>query len=105
MLPLGTWFRCLVKTLHHNLQDDMEYTWHEMTFFTRWAPGHSTVVCVNTPDNLLAGLEQAMSTGSAELDLSDPFALHIPLMDQIIMLYDQSVWGIRDLIRQVEKVA
>lgn len=105
MLLLGTWFRCLVKVLHHTPQDNMEYTWYEMTFFTRWAPGHCMVVCVDTPDNLLSNLEQALSTGSGELDLSDPFALHIPLMDQIIILYDQSVWGICVLIRQVEKVA
>jgi hypothetical protein len=104
MLLLGIWFRCLVKIVHPTPQDGAGYTWYEMTFFTRWTPDHYMVVCVDTPDNFPADLKHSLSTRSGELDLSDPFALHIPLMDQIIMLYDQSVWGIRDLIRRVEKV-
>jgi hypothetical protein len=75
-----------------------------MTFFSRWEPGHCIVLCVDTPDSLRVRLEQSLATEQGTLDLSDPFALHIPLLDQIIILYDQSVWGIRDLIRRVEKV-
>ena len=101
---LAIWYRCLIKIPRHTPHNTLEYTWHEMTFVTRWTPSHCTVVCINTPDTFLSGLEQALSMGSGKLDLSDPYALHIHLMDQIIMLYDESVWGIRDLIRRVEKV-
>lgn len=104
MLLLGTWFRCLVKSVYPTPQGGTGYTWYEMTFFTRWASNHCMVVCIDTPDNLLANLEHTLLTGSEELDLRDPFALHIPLMDQIIILYDESVWRIRDMIRRVEKV-
>src|SRR4051812_47834229 len=104
ILPACTWLRCLVKILHGTPHAGMGYAWHEMTFFARWEPGHFMAVCVDTPDNLLADLEQGLSTEPETLDLSDPFALYIPLTDQIIMLYDQSVWGIRDLIRRIEKV-
>lgn len=80
----------------------MGYVWHEMTFFTRWEPNHCMVVCVDTPDSLPADLARRLSKEA--LDRSNPFALHIPLVDQIITLNDKSVWGIRDLIRRVEKV-
>ncbi|KAF2191309.1 hypothetical protein K469DRAFT_720289 [Zopfia rhizophila CBS 207.26] len=99
----NTWLRCLVKISHHTPQGGTGYTWYEMTFFTHWEPNRCMAVCVDIPDNFLTDLEHALSTESAVLDLSDPFTLHIPLMDQIIMLYDQSVWRIRDLIRRVEK--
>ncbi|GFG18681.1 hypothetical protein IFM5058_09251 [Aspergillus udagawae] len=37
------------------------------------------------------------------LDLKDPFCMHVPLIDEIVKLYDQSVWRIRDAVREIEK--
>lgn len=75
-----------------------------MTFFGRWEPGHCMVLCVDTPDCFREQMKHTMESERGALDLNDPFALHIPLMDQIITLYNQSVWSIRDLIRRMEKV-
>lgn len=75
-----------------------------MNFFSLWEPGRCTILCVDTPGNFREQLEQHVKSEKGQIDLNDPFALHIPLMDQIITLYDQSVWSIRDLIRRVEKV-
>jgi hypothetical protein len=63
------------------------------------------VLCVDTPDDFPSKLAQSMTQEREPLDLSDPFTLHLPLVDRIIHLYDESVWGIRDLIRRVEKVS
>jgi hypothetical protein len=75
-----------------------------MSFFGRWEPGHSMVLCIDTPDDFRSQLEQSIAKGEDTIDLSNPFALYVPLIDQIVDLYDRSVWGIRDLIRTVEKV-
>ncbi|OCL03250.1 hypothetical protein AOQ84DRAFT_303154 [Glonium stellatum] len=36
-------------------------------------------------------------------DSQDPFAMYLPLMDEILKLYDDSVWCIRDILRPIEK--
>ena len=103
-LSVATWFRCLVKITHWSQHTGTGYTWFEMSFFGRWESGRCMILCVDTPDDFREQLEQSMNNEQEELDLNDPFALHLPLMDQIIALYDRSVWSIRDLIRRVEKV-
>jgi hypothetical protein len=63
------------------------------------------MLCLDTPDSFREQLKLTMGCEQEALDFNDPFALHIPLIDQIIAFYDRSVWNIRDLIRQVEKVS
>ncbi|KAH8711821.1 hypothetical protein GQ44DRAFT_714242 [Phaeosphaeriaceae sp. PMI808] len=100
----STWLRCLVKIVKQTSETGIGYTWHEMAFFSRWESNHRQItLCVNTPDNFQDNLEQNVASQHSEFDLSDPFALYLPIVDQIITLYDQSVWCIRDLIRRVEK--
>jgi hypothetical protein len=62
------------------------------------------VLCIDTPEDFRFQLEQSIAKGEDTIDLSNPFALYVPLVDEIVDLYDRSVWGIRDLIRTVEKV-
>jgi len=82
------------------------YIWYEMGFFTYWDRlGHCRVICIDTPEELQSGLEDALQKQSSSLDSSDPFAMHAPLLDQIILLYDDSVWRVRDPVRKIEKVS
>ncbi|GFF43702.1 hypothetical protein IFM58399_07037 [Aspergillus lentulus] len=37
------------------------------------------------------------------LDLKDPFCMHAPLLDEMVRLYDQSLWLLRDAVRAIEK--
>ena len=74
-----------------------------MTFLSIWEPGRYMMLCIDTPSGFREDLQHSLER-EQKLDLQDPFAFFLPLMDQIILLYDHSVWGIRDLIRQVEKV-
>lgn len=94
------WFRCLVKA---TFGFPPSYTWYEMTFLSIWEPGRYMMLCIDTPNGFREELQHNLER-EQKLDLQDPFAFLLPLMDQIILLYDHSVWGIRDLIRQVEKV-
>jgi hypothetical protein len=74
-----------------------------MTFLSIWEPDRYMLLCIDTPNGFREELQHSLER-EQKLDLQDPFAFFLPLMDQIITLYDHSVWGIRDLIRQVEKV-
>jgi hypothetical protein len=62
------------------------------------------VLCIDTPDDFPSRLAQSITGEQESLDLSNPFAFYLPLVDQIIQLYDNSVWGFRNLIRRVEEV-
>lgn len=103
---LGTWFRCLVKNVLKNdepRQSGKGYTWYEMGFFTCWDnSGRCRVLCIDTPEDLQSGLETVLQES---LNPRDPFAMHIPLLDQIVKLYDDSVWRVRDPVRDIEKVS
>jgi hypothetical protein len=99
-ITAAMWFRCLVKATSGF---PPTYTWYEMTFLSIWEPGRYMTLCIDTPNGFREELQHSLER-EQKLDLQDPFAFLLPLMDQIILLYDHSVWGIRDLIRQVEKV-
>jgi hypothetical protein len=110
-LSLGTWFRCLVKLLNEAKDgapssDEARkgYVWYEMGFFTHWNREHYRLLCVDTPMSLQLELKNVLQSQSAPLDLWDPFALYAPLIDQIIVLCDKSVWRIRNPIRDIEMV-
>jgi len=62
-------------------------------------------MCIDTPEELQLGLEDALRKQLPSLNSSDPFAMHAPLFDQIVLLYDISVWRVRDPVRKIEKVS
>lgn len=111
---IGTWFQCLVKMVHkvaspHEngpefaLNGD-QYAWFEMGFFTRWdSPGQCRILCIDVPEDLQYGLLTTLGK-QLPIDIIDPFTMHRHLFDQILALYDISVWRVRDLVRQIEKV-
>ena len=82
------------------------YRWFEMTFFTRWdSPNMSQVLCVDTPPNFAVELKGLLERRAQPVNLWDPFAMHVNLVDQIILYVDVSLWRVRDPIRSLEKVS
>lgn len=85
-----------------------EYTWYEMTFFTRWdSSGDCRVLCIDTPEDLARDLQNSLvskTRNSPDLNTTDPFFLHIPVIDQVLLQYTNSVWRVRNPIRSIEKV-
>lgn len=87
----------------HKLPNGKDYKWYEMTFVSRWeALGSGRILCIDTPEDFPSMLSTIL--GDTTVDLNDPFAMHIPLLQEIVRLNDKSVWAIRDPIREVEKV-
>ena len=62
-------------------------------------------IIVGAPDELRKGLEDFLSEDPDSLNFTNPFVMHVPLIDQVIKMYDTSVWSVRDLVRTVEKVS
>ena len=62
-------------------------------------------IIVGAPDELRKDLEDFLLENPNSLNFTDPFAMHMPLIDRVIKMYDISVWSVRDLVRMVEKVS
>ena len=75
-----------------------------MTFLSLWTPQHTRILCIATPREFKEQLQHTLANLSSDMDSVDPYSLHIPLVEVLLTLYDQSVWSIRDLVRDVEKV-
>ncbi|QKX59133.1 uncharacterized protein TRUGW13939_06264 [Talaromyces rugulosus] len=99
----STWYRCLVKMIYpYKLPTGKDYKWYEMTFVSRWeAPGSEQILCIDTPEDFPSTLSVIL--GDTAVDFNDPFAMHVPLLQEVVRLNDKSVWAIRDPIRDVEK--
>ncbi|KAF1936654.1 hypothetical protein EJ02DRAFT_387029 [Clathrospora elynae] len=95
-----TWFRVLVKAVSPNPPG---YSWHEMTFCSRWDPQRCIVLCIGVDLAFQHLLQQALSHMWPRLPPSEPLSLHVPLVQAILELHDLSVWCIRDVIRTIEK--
>ena len=49
-------------------------------------------------------LYQALASPQGPLNIKDVYASHTILLNEILALYDESVWALRDGVRQIEMV-
>jgi hypothetical protein len=101
-IVLDTWLRVLVKAVSSNTSS---YTWHEMTFCSRWDPHRCLILCIGVDLTFQHLLQQNLSRMWSKLSPSEPFSLHVPLVQTIIELQDSSVWSVRDVVRTIEKAS
>jgi hypothetical protein len=96
-----------VKHVEQNVSLNLHrYEWYEMGFFAlSLAPGRTTFICFNTPDRFRLRLLDALNSTSHSLDEPDIYQLHAYVIEQILNLYNESVWAIRHVVRDVEKVS
>ena len=98
-----TWFRVLVKMAARDASSS--YTWHEMTFCSRWIAGRCTILCIGASSLFKELLQDAHGRLEAALPLAEPYSLHLPLVEAVIAMQDLSVWYVRDIVRSVEKAS
>jgi hypothetical protein len=96
-----TWFRVLVKIAARDASSS--YSWHEMTLCSRWVSGHCTILCIGASSLFRGLLQGALSQLRTMLQPSEPYSLHIPLIEAVVAMQDLSVWSVRDIVRSVEK--
>jgi len=96
-----------VKQLVQNTGFNHEgYVWYQMGFFAlQDAAGRTSVVCFDTPDRFRLQLLEDLNSSSRGFKEPDMHQLHTFLLDQILNLYDDSVWTLRDTVRNIERVS
>lgn len=82
----------------------LKYKWCEMTFFSRWEKDHSIVFCIGTDHSFERLLQENVNRMSEKLSLINPWSMQVPLIETVVALQDRSVWKVRDVVRNVEKV-
>lgn len=76
-----------------------------MGFFTRWiSPGGQIIFCFDVPQTLHDRLQTRFLSPSTTPKLSDIYSLHMVVIDEVIKLFDKSVWSLRDIVRVTELV-
>ncbi|KAH8723846.1 nucleoside phosphorylase domain-containing protein [Phaeosphaeriaceae sp. PMI808] len=77
------------------------WEWYEMGFFTSWKPsGSLTLICFDLPTISQSKIQERI--GSHIADNSSPHSLFLVISDELLRLYDDSVWSIRNHISQWE---
>ena len=49
-------------------------------------------------------LRQGLDSREQPFGVGDLYASHVIIIDQNLMMFDESVWALRDGVRQIEKV-
>ncbi|KAF2809136.1 uncharacterized protein BDZ99DRAFT_463941 [Mytilinidion resinicola] len=96
-----TIFRVLVKVVAQNNMPG--YTWHEMTFFSCWNPTRSFILCIGIPPSFQIALQNTLLQMWPGIPPSEPYSLHVPLVETIVAMQELSVWSVRDVVRDIEK--
>lgn len=102
-----TWFRFLVKQLKIDISSSKPaYEWYEMGFLTYCtAPNETIVLCFDVPDIFRTRLHDTLNFTLWRREDYSISSLHAFLTKETIDLYDDSVWAIRDVVRDIEKVS
>jgi hypothetical protein len=101
-----TWFRFLVKKLKTDISSsNPPYEWYEMGFLTYCtAPNKTIALCFDVPDIFRQRLHDTLNFSRLRPEDYNKSSIHIFLIKEAVDLYDDSVWAIRDVIRNIEKV-
>jgi len=110
-----TWFHFEVKypfTEDENLRvnrdnssnKSAEYEWFKMGFTTTWrAPDQNTVICFNASKWMKDILRQRLDSVTTSEDFSDPYWVHLILIECVVICYNKSIWNLRDKVRVYEE--
>lgn len=111
---LSTYFRLIVKMLLSakasvqgpiqaqvpaSNEKEKDYKWYEMGFMSRG----SVLLCCNVPGDSIKKLFDRLPTDVEQI--KGPFALHIPLLEVLAELFDESVWSMTKKVRGIEEVS
>ena len=96
-----TWYRFIIKKV-----DSMgsTYSWSEMSFYSTWTAGCTISICFDVPKASQMRLFQNLSASAQQLDVTDAYASHGVILGEVLFMYDESIWGLRNGVRQIEKV-
>jgi hypothetical protein len=99
------WFRCQVKLLGSQWSVDGQYEWLTMSILSHWTSEQSQLICLGMPKCVQENIQRDMHSESHLTALEHPLVLLPPLLKEIALLYDRSVWRIRNELRNFELVS
>jgi hypothetical protein len=100
-----TWFRMIVKSIRAMQKnvDFMQYQWYEMSFISTLSKERNMLVCFDTPRSLAWNILGVLSEEENTDVATGPYGLHQLLLEQLMTVYDESVWDIARIMRNNEK--
>ncbi|KAI9737601.1 MAG: hypothetical protein M1818_005605 [Claussenomyces sp. TS43310] len=101
----GSFFRFLIKHQFRNAyKHSFSYNWYKIGCFTRWLPGKQNVIlCFDIGYELQFRILESLHN-SIGASFGDPYIVHTTIVQEVGILFDTSVWDLRHLVREIEKV-
>jgi len=95
----------IVKTIKPTPQhvEFTQYQWYEMSFISTFGKQRNLLLCLDTPRYLAYNIFDALSAEENKDIATGPYGLHQVLLEQLMILYDESVWDIARIMRNNEK--
>jgi hypothetical protein len=95
----------IVKTIGATQSRDgfTPYQWYEMSFLSTFSNQRNLLLCFDVPEFLTNGMLDVLSGGDHSNAAAGPYGLHQPLLEQLMTLYDKSVWDIARIMRNNEQ--
>lgn len=110
---VSTYFRLIVKTLltantegqssASSTSSTVGYRWDEMAFLSYSSDRKSLLLCLDVPEQSITSLYQTLPRDIYQI--KGPFGLHILVLEELVKLYDRSVWAMARKVRGIEKVS
>lgn len=95
----------IVKTIQAKPKnvDFTQYQWYEMSFISTFSEERNILLCFDTPRSLAWNMLNVLSEEEDRDIVSGPYGLHQVLLEQLLTVYDESVWDIARIMRNNEK--
>jgi hypothetical protein len=102
---VDTWFRMIVKSIHATTKnvDFTQYAWYEMSFISTCGKDRNMLLCLDTPRSLAWNVLNVLTEEENKDVATGPYGLHQLLLEQLMVVYDESVWDIARIMRNNEK--
>jgi len=94
-----TWSCFKIKQVQ--TEPKLEYTWQQLALFVKWRAidNSNLVLTLDAGQDIQNELDRRLQS----IDERDPYSWQVVFVEEVIKLYDKSVWSLRDLVRKVEK--
>jgi len=99
LISHDTWSCFKIKQVQ--TEPKLEYTWQQLALFVKWraTDNSNLVLTLDAGQDIQKELDRRLQS----IDERDPYSWQVVFVEEVIKLYDKSVWSLRDLVRKVEK--
>ena len=95
-----TWSCFKIKQVQ--TEPKLSYTWQQPALFVKWQATDTRRLILTLDAS--RDLQRQWDIRLPDIDDRDPYAWQVVFVEEVVKLYDKSVWSLRDLVRNVEKV-